>query len=159
MIDNKSIARITKAIPKKVMDDLQDLSIISTGPSSYCLYNKYNITKQGQSFAVTLETSNTEMFFNSLKIATTWCSYDKRNRIVEAKRISELDSKSGSIDADIALHSQLLKRSKKEDDKLIYAAKLTEEKLKKRQIAEELNGFVNESVSWQTKRWNKKPEH
>ena len=159
MIDNKSIARITKAIPKKVMADLQDLSIISTGPGSYCLYNKYNINKHGQVFVVTLETSSTEMIFNTLKNAATWCSYDKRNMIVDANRISVLDFRLSSIDTDIMLHSQLLKRTKNEDGKLIYAAKLTEEKLKKKQISHELNKYIEESVSWQTKRWNKKPEH
>ena len=157
MIDNKSIARITKAIPKKVIADLQDLSIISNGPGSYCLYNKYYINKQGQTFVVTLETSSTEMTFNTLKSAATWCSYDKRNMIVAANRISVLDFRMSSIDADILLHSQLLKRAKNEDGKLIYAAKLTEEKLKKKQIANELNKYIEESVSWQNKRWNKKP--
>lgn len=141
------------------MDELQDLSIISNGPGSYCLYNKYNIIKQGQSFVVTLETSNTELSFNTLKSAATWCSYDKRNRIVEARRICILDFKLASVDADITLHNQLLKQAKTEDGKLIYAAKLTEEKLKKKQIAHELNKYIEESVSWQTKRWNKKPEH
>lgn len=157
MINTKNINRITNAIPNKVMKELQDLSIISTSPGSYCLYNTYNIVKEGQCFTVTLQTSETEMTFNTLKSAATWCSYDKRNRFVDAKRISVLDFKLGSIDADITLHSQLLKRAKKEDDKLIYAAKLTEEKFKKRQITEELNGYINESVAWQTKRWNKKP--
>lgn len=157
MIDNKSVARITKAIPKKVIDELQDLSIIENGPGSYCLYNKYTITKQGQSFVVTLDTTNTEMTFNSLKSAATWCSYDKRDKIVDAKRICILDFKLASVDADIVLHSQLLKRAKTEDGKLIYAAKLTEEKHKKKQIASELNRYIEESVSWQNRRWNKKP--
>jgi hypothetical protein len=157
MIDNKSVARITRAIPKKVIDELQDLSIIENGPGSYCLYNKYTITKQEQSFVVTLDTTSTEMTFNTLKSAATWCSYDKRNMIVDAKRICILDFKLASVDADIMLHSQLLKRAKTEDGKLIYAAKLTEEKNKKKQIASELNQYIEESVSWQNRRWNKKP--
>jgi hypothetical protein len=157
MINDKTINRITKAIPKKVMAELQDLSIISDGPGSYCMYNLYHIKKQGETFIVSSETSSLEQPFNTLKSAATWCSYDKRNRIAEAKRIIILDFKLSSVEADITLHTTLLKRAKTADDKLIYAAKLTEEKLKKKQIAEELNGFINESMSWQARRWNKKP--
>lgn len=157
MINNKTISKITKVIPKKTLLELQDLSIISNGPGSYCMYNMYHIDKKDDSFLVTSETSSIEMKFNNLKNAATWCSYDKRNRIVDAKRITALDFKLGSVDADITLHTLLLKRAKTADDKLIYAAKLTEEKLKKKQITEELDGFITESVSWQTQRWNKKP--
>jgi hypothetical protein len=157
MINDKTINRITKAIPKKVMSELQDLSIIQNGPGSYCLYNKYNINKVGESYTVTSETSSLEISFNNLKSAATWCSYDRRNKIVDANRIVILDFKLASVDADIFMHNQLIKRAKTPDDKLIYAAKLTEEKLKKKKIAEELNGFINESVAWQNQRWNKKP--
>jgi hypothetical protein len=43
------------------------------------------------------------------------------------------------------------------DDKLIYLAKLGEEKMKKRQIYDELGRYIATSKSWQTNRFNTKP--
>lgn len=159
MIDFKTVKRIEKTISKKVINELQDLSIISMGPGSYCLYNRYNIEKKDNFYLVTMGSTFTEVKFNVLKNAVAWCSYDKRNLIIESKRIVDLDLALGSIETDIILHSQMLKRTKSTDDKLIYAAKLTEDKKKKKEVSEELRRFIEDSNSWNNRRLNKKPEH
>ena len=61
-----------------------------------------------------------------------------------------------SIDAAIIVHQRLAKKSKKLEEKLIYLAKLGEEKLEKKQILEELDGYVETSKIWQTKQFNMK---
>jgi hypothetical protein len=92
-----------------------------------------------------------------LKHAVTWCTYDKRNRIMESKRILDLDHQLTSLDSAIAIHQNLTKRTKNTEDKLIYLAKMGEEKVRRSRICKELEQYVVESKLWQAKRFNAKP--
>jgi hypothetical protein len=57
------------------------------------------------------------------------------------------------------LHTKIFKNSKNSEDKLIFLAKLNEDKLKKKTVTDELYGYINDSKQWQTKRFDRKPEH
>ena len=94
--------------------------------------------------------------FNVLKNAVAWCTYDKRNNIYDTNRIYDLDNKLSSIDAAILVHQRLAKKAKKLEEKLIYLAKLGEEKMEKKQIVEELDRYVESSKIWQSKQFNMK---
>jgi hypothetical protein len=95
--------------------------------------------------------------FNSLKTAVAWCTNDKRVKVSDAKRILELDRCLCGVDADIQQHQKLAKKAKDIDAKLIYLAKLGEDKLKKRLMTAEMDAYVSESRSWQHRRFNAKP--
>jgi hypothetical protein len=75
----------------------------------------------------------------------------------EARRIAELDNKLVSIDVDINIHQNLFKKSKITDDKLMYLAKLNEDRIKKKNIVRELENYVSDSNLWQKRRFNRKP--
>lgn len=159
MVDTNTLNRIAKAIPQNDLRSLQDIAIFQDELGRYSLFGLYLITKENGNFNVTLETSYTFYEFSTLKNAVTWCTLDKRNRIIDAKRMVELDNKLISLDTAILVHNNLVKKTKSPDDRLIYLAKLSSEKLEKRKILEEIDTYINDSKRWQTQRFDRKPSH
>jgi hypothetical protein len=159
MVDNNTINRITKAIPQHDLRSLQDIAIFQDELGRYNLFGTYIITKENENFNVTLETTYTSYEFSTLKNAVTWCTLDKRNRIIDAKRIVQLDKKLTSLDTAIIVHTNLVRKAKSPEDRLIYLAKLSGEKLEKRKILEEIDTYINDSKRWQTQRFDRKPAH
>lgn len=150
--------RIEKFVSQQLLQSLQDIVIYQENDGSYKLFNAYTISKNPQKeYVVTGNTANTNTKFYVLKNAVSWCIFDKRNKMYEARRITELDNKLVSVDVDINIHQNLFKKSKVTDDKLMYLAKLNEDRIKKKNIIRELEGYVTESNSWQKRRFNRKP--
>ena len=157
MVTEKIIKKIENKIPKDFLIDLQDIVIYQESDGSYNLYSVYVITKQNGYYKVTAPSVQQPLMFNSLKNSVTWCSFDKRCKIDASKRIIELDQRLAGVETDIIIHQNLINKTKKIDDKLVYLAKLGEDKIKRKQMREELEGYISESVNWQNKRFNRKP--
>ena len=56
----------------------------------------------------------------------------------------------------MTIHQKLFKKTKDTDTKLIYLAKLNEDKYKKHQMTDELNSYLHESDKWQQKSYKLK---
>jgi hypothetical protein len=156
MINNKLFNKLTKKISKEVLDTLGDLSVIQNSDGSYHLFNKYNIQKVNDTYVIQMDKIAGNKIFYVLKNAVTWCTYDKKNNIYESNRIFDLDKKLASLDTSILVHQRLAKNTKKMDDKLMYLAKLGEEKMQHRILSEELTAYVESARIWQNKRFNVK---
>jgi hypothetical protein len=156
MINEKIFQKIEKTIHKDDLKHLQDLSIFQDSTGTYQLFNKYTITKINGSYEVGFFTSSSTVVFWELKNAVTWCTFDRRNKIMDSKRILELDKKLARLDANIIVHQKMVKNSKNNEEKLIYLAKLGEERLMLKRLTEELNDFIIDSKLWHTKRFNTK---
>jgi hypothetical protein len=150
--------RLEKMIPTREMAALQDLVIYQDTDGSYQLFNKYAIRKTPVAYEVTILTSDKKLSFNSLKNATAWCIFDKRDKFYETRRIEELDGKIGSLDVDIQIQQKLYRNAKTEDDLLINVAKLSESRLRKKIMIEELEGYTTDSKHWQERRFEVKPQ-
>jgi hypothetical protein len=149
--------KLQKMIPNAEMNSLRDLIIYQEADGSYQLFNRYVINKKSAAeYAVTTEFSDDTHMFNTLKNATAWCIFDKRDKFYEARRILELDNKLGGLDVDIMIHQKLFKKSKTDEDQLIFIAKLNEDRIKKQMIVDELDSYVSESKSWQERRFERK---
>lgn len=149
--------KLQKMIPNSEMNSLQDLVIYQEADGSYQLFNRYVIRKQSAAeYVVTTTFSDVPYTFNTLKNATAWCIFDKRDKFYEARRILELDNKMGGVDVDIVVHQKLFIKSKTDEDKLIYIAKLNEDRIKKQMITSELDSYVAESKIWQERRFERK---
>lgn len=157
MFSEKKIDKLASAMLGRDIKSLQDIIVFQDSDGTYNLFNQYIINKENNSFVVSLETSFTTKTFSLLKNAVTWCTLDKRDRVFDANRLVYLDQKLASIETAITIHSNLAKKAKNIDDKLIYLAKLSEEKAQKRMILEEIDGFISESKRWQIQRFNRKP--
>jgi hypothetical protein len=155
MISDKLLHKFTKTISNKEMEKLSELSILQGPDGSYFLFNQYAIRKNNDYYVVEKDSIAGAKSFNLLKNAVSWCTFDKRNSIYESNRILDLDNRLASVDSEIQLHQKLVKKSKNLEEKLIYLAKLGEEKMERKQIIEELAGYVNSSRIWQEKRFNK----
>lgn len=152
MINDKLIKKLEKTITKEGIEKLQDLSVSRDSAGSYHLFNKYKITKTGDLYYVELYRVANQKTFNVLKNAVAWCTFDKRNLIQDSTRILQLDNKLAGIEAEIQLHQKLVTRTKKTEEKLIYLAKLTEEKTERYSINEELSKYIYNSRNWQERR-------
>lgn len=140
------------------LDNLQDIVIYQDDTGAYQLFNKYIIKKAPeQGFTVTTSVSDTAHSFCSLKNATAWCIFDKRDKFYETRRILELDSKLGSVDVDIQIHQKMFRKAKSQDDQLIWVAKLNEDRIKKTLMTDELESYTTASKNWQIRRFDQKP--
>lgn len=149
--------RIQKIITAPELALLQDLIIFQETDGSYQLFNKYVIQKMALSeYKVTVSTSDAACIFTSLKNATAWCIFDKRNKFYETRRILELDTKLVGIEVDILVHLSLFKKAKTSDDQLIYVAKLREDRIRKKMMTEELESYTADSKEWQSRRFDLK---
>jgi hypothetical protein len=152
--------QLEKLMKTELLGGLEDIVIFQNPNGSYELFNTYIIAKNKQNeYIVTMRTTHTTNCFYTLKHAVAWCTFDKRNLLYQSSRILQLDNLLAGLDVDISLHTKLFKNGKNSDDKLIFLAKLSEDKLKKKQFTDEIHTYINDSKKWQTKRFNRKPEH
>jgi hypothetical protein len=155
MISEKLLRKLEKTVFKMDFDKVSELSIMQGPDGSYFLFNKYTINKIDDYYVVTKDSVAGTKSFNILKNAVAWCTFDKQNIFYEANRILELDNKLASVDSEIQVHQSLAKKAKKLEEKLIYLAKMGEEKMERKQITDELAGYVTSSKIWQNKRLSK----
>lgn len=141
---------------KELSSKISDLLIIRENDGSYFLFGKYKIVVDNLGNHKLVNCYDNELIhnFSNLKNAVTYCVFDKNKKNKWLSRIIELDSLLGSLDVMIAQHEKLLKKSTDSDKKSIYLAKLYEEKLKKREMTKEINGFIQTSKHWQTKKYD-----
>jgi len=152
------MSKLERTITPAEIEKLADLSVLQNSDGSYSLYNKYIIKKIDGRYLVTRnDLAESNNYFYLLKHAVTWCTYDKRNRIMDSKRIQDLDIQLTRVESSIAIHQNLTNKTKDVDNKLIYLAKLGEEKIIRSRINKELENYVYESKIWQASRFNAKP--
>jgi hypothetical protein len=152
--------QLEKLMNTELLGGLEDVIIFQNPNGSYELFNTYIISKNKKNeYIVTMHTTHTTHCFYTLKHAVAWCTFDKRNLLYQSSRILQLDNLLAGLEVDISLHTKIFKNSKNSDDKLIFLAKLNQDKMRKKQFTDELYVYINDSKKWQTKRFNRKPEH
>jgi hypothetical protein len=155
---NNPEKQLEKLMKTEFLGNLEDVIIFQNTDNSYELFNTYHINKNNiNEYVVTMHTTFTTHNFNTLKHAVAWCTFDKRNMFYKSNRILKLDNLLAGLEVDISLHTKMFKNAKNTDDRLIFLSKLSEDKLKKRQITDELYTYINDSKRWQTRRFNTKP--
>lgn len=139
---------------------LLDVIIFQETDGTYNLFNKYYIKKKNENDIVVslINGDNINSFYN-LKNAVCWCVFDKLGKYGLADRVVNLDLSLSSVEVHIAIHSKLFKKAKKTEDKLIYLAKLNQDKLQKKAMSEELSQYIRDSYTWQQQRFRLKPNN
>ena len=151
--------KFKKVISNQELEKLKDISMFRNTDGVYEIFNSYFIDKKPEGAIVKLHNGDLINSFYNLKNAMCWCIFDKRGRYTSAKRIIELDLKLSSIEVTMTIHQKLFKKTKDTDTKLIYLAKLNEDKHKKSQMTYELNGYLQESDNWQQKNYKLKTDN
>ena len=157
---NKIDRKLDKIMSNSEFAKLQDVVIFKDTDGTYSLFNKYHIKKKDVTdIVVSLNNGDDVNSFFSMKNAVCWCVLDKIGKYQLADRVINLDMNLSSIDVHISIHSRLFKKAKKTEDKLIYLAKLNQDKLQKTAMSEELSKYIQDSYNWQQKRFGLKAEH
>jgi hypothetical protein len=157
---NKIDKKLDKIMSNSEFAKLQDVVIFKDTDGTYSLFNKYHIKKKDVTdIVVSLNNGDDVNSFFSMKNAVCWCVLDKIGKYQLADRVINLDMNLSSLDVHISIHSRLFKKAKKTEDKLIYLAKLNQDKLQKTAMSEELSKYIQDSYNWQQKRFGLKAEH
>jgi hypothetical protein len=157
---NKIDKKLDKIMSNSEFAKLQDVVIFKDTDGTYSLFNKYHIKKKDVTdIVVSLNNGDDVNSFFSMKNAVCWCVLDKIGKYQLADRVINLDMHLSSLDVHISIHSRLFKKAKKTEDKLIYLAKLNQDKLQKTAMSEELSKYIQDSYNWQQKRFGLKAEH
>jgi len=155
------VGKIDKKLDKMISNSefakLQDVVIFKDTDGTYNLFNKYHIKKKdANDIVVSLNNGDDVNSFFNMKNAVCWCVFDKIGKYQLANRVINLDMHLSSLEVHISIHSKLFKKAKKTEDKLIYLAKLNEDKFQKKAMSDELNQYIANSYSWQQKRFDSK---
>ena len=152
--------KLDKMISNSEFAKLQDVVIFKDTDGTYSLFNKYHIKKKDTNdIVVSLNNGDDVNSFFNMQNAVCWCVLDKIGKYQLADRVINLDMNLSSLEVHISIHSRLFKKAKKTEDKLIYLAKLNQDRLQKKAMSEELSQYIQNSYIWQLKRFGLKSEH
>jgi hypothetical protein len=149
-------SKFEKFLQREFTDALADVIIFVDKAGAYELFGKYTIypLKSGNFKVRVLETEKTHMFSN-VKNAVAWCTFDHVQKVHEANRIKDLDSRLSSIEVDIAVHQRMSSLANNINNKWIYINKYKEDILKKKMMVNELNSHINTSKMIQAYKFTK----
>lgn len=139
---------LKRLLSKDELSGLSGIVIIEDG-EGYVLFNQYHICKRKNMYKLTHFDTYMDLDFFSLRNAIIYATLDKRNKIQEAKSVLSLDRLLEGAMANFDLHSALIQKTKNNENKVLYQAKLQEDKTKKKQILKQLSNYAREVKSWQ----------
>lgn len=140
---------LTKILDKKEIANLAENIVFEDPEGTYHLYGDYSIKKNMDKYVLTKRGTYTVIPFFNLRNAVIFTSFDKRNMIMDAKRIVELDSLQEGTLSSIQIYRNLMNKTKDLERKTIYSAKFNEGRARNSRIEEELNGHALNSKRWQ----------
>lgn len=149
----KMFAILTKLLSKEKLSELERQSIYKDSDGAYNLFGNYLIKPEGHIFTLTKRNTYTEIDFTDIKNAVAWATFDHINNINLARKILQLDmTLTGAIE-NVRIYEGLCKKAKNIDTKIIYLAKLQENRIKRNTILSELESYVNKAKEWQYKQF------
>lgn len=152
--------KFNRIVSTKEIEDLQDISIFEMSKDNYVVFKNYQIIKKSKTDVdVMLANGDLVHSFSSMRNAICWCIFDKRGKYVLANRIITLDRSISNEEVQINVHKNLFRKATKTEDKLIFLAKLNEDKFRRSTMYQELEGYVGQSDYWQKKSFKLKTEH
>ena len=142
--------KFNRMVSTKEMNDLQDISIFETSKDNFIVFKNYQVIKKSKTdIDVCLTNGDLVHSFSSMRNAICWCIFDKRGKYILANRIITLDRSISNEEVQINVHKNLFRKAKKTDDKLIFLAKLNEDKFRRSIMYRELESYVYQSDYWQ----------
>ncbi len=139
-------------LSQKEISKLEETLII-TVPGGYELFAEYLISKSKVGYKVKKYKTDLNEHFYSLQNATIFAILHKRNKIVEAKRMRELDMLLENANAEIELHKKHGTTFQDTEAKMIAFSKYEEARHKKKIYGSEVSEYLSETKSWQEGRY------
>lgn len=141
----------TKMNRTEIKNKISDLFIVREDDGSYNLFGRYLIENKNGQYVLHEKGEDTYHNFYVLKHAVTWCVLNNSKKYKDVRRVLELDNELISLDAAIENHTRLIRKNS--ENSIIYGTKLQEERLKKRKVLEEINGYTALSKHIQGKKY------
>lgn len=157
MNDTVVLNKINQFFNDDIINRSANIAIFKNPDGSYEFFNKFIIKQENNKVKIYKKTTHDVRTFLSLKFAVAWCVFEEKNKIIEMRKIEDLDRKLGSVDAEIKLHKYLIQNTKNNESKLIYNAKLSNEIAIRKELMHEASNIIKLSTQYQSDRFNKKP--
>ena len=139
---------LKRVVKDKQLENLEKYLVIDV-KGGYELYGEYFIEQDSNTYTVSKKGTATVEKFNVLRHAVTWASMDKRGSYTDAARVILLDRLLEGATVDLQIHQNMYRKASDIEKKLIYSAKIQEDKLKKSQVTAELNTYITNAKNWQ----------
>jgi hypothetical protein len=152
-MNDVTLNKISQFLSKEFFNNMSDVAIIQHEDGSYEFFNRYIVHQVKTGYQVHLKYNSDVKLFSSVKNALTWCIFEHRTKFMQARRIEYLDSMIAGTEASIEVHKNLIRKTTNTENQLIYIAKLSEEQAKRKQMVQEMTSFINESKTWQTRKF------
>ena len=147
-VSEKDVQRVLQ--PK--LDALKDIAIIQLSQNEIEMFGKYSVIKVNDQHKVRRKTDDSEYEFRNSKSAAAWCILDKSNKVVEANRLLELDSRISSLEVEQSIYESI--STKDAIRNAIRQGKLSETRLKIRINRKEIDRYIKIATQTQTNRFN-----
>ena len=140
---------LKQILSKNEIQKLEDALII-TVPDGYELFGEYLISKNENKYVVSKYKTHLSESFYSLQNATIFSILYKRNKVVAAKRMLELDILLESASADLIRYKDY---GSDYEAKVIASTKFEEARHRKFLVSNEIRDYVTDSKTWQEGRY------
>lgn len=124
---------------------LEELLLTTDNTGKYYLFGKYVILNHKNIFKVYCLKTGCKLEFSSLKNATAYCILENAGKYKDARRIEQLDLKLSSINIDIAVHKNIIKRARSNFTSMVSLTKLQQDNYKRKIIITELTCHIDNS--------------
>lgn len=145
---------LTRILDKEKLLKLESQIVYQEPDGTYMLFGEYMIKEKKQGYVLSKTYTHTVITFAELRNAVSWATFDKLNKVIECNKVLELDVQLSGATENMKVHDLLCKSTKDLDKKTVYLNKLTEDRVKKRRILAELDGFVAKAKAWQYKQFD-----
>jgi hypothetical protein len=142
------ISTLKRVVKDKQLENLEQYLVFDVN-GGYELYGEYFIEPVGNGYNVSKKGTATTEQFTVLRHAVAWASLDKRGSYTDANRMILLDQLLEGASVDLQIHQNMYRKASDVEKKLIYSAKIQEDKLKKTQVTAELNTYITNAKNWQ----------
>jgi len=145
---------LTRILDKDKLLKLESQIVYQDTDGTYKLFGEYSIKEKKQGYVLSKTYTHTVITFTELRNAVTWATLDKLNKVIESNKVLELDLQLSGATENMKVHDLLCKSTKDIDKRTVYLNKLTEDRVKKRRILSELDGYVAKAKAWQYKQFD-----
>jgi hypothetical protein len=142
------ISTLKRVVKDRQLENLEQYLVFDVN-GGYELYGEYFIKPSNNRYTVSKMGTATSVQFNILRHAVAWASLDKRGSYTDANRMILLDQLLEGASVDLQIHQNMYRKASDVEKKLIYSAKIQEDKLKKTQVTAELNTYITNAKNWQ----------
>ena len=152
-MSEKQMFEILKSLLSQAEIEKLSESLIITIPGGYELFGEYTINKVKIGYSVRKYRTALDEHFYSLQNATIYAILHKRNKIVEAKRMLELDILYENANAELERHRKHGLTFQDSDARYIAFSKYEEARHKRKIYGSEIQNYLQETKVWQETRF------